>query len=621
MRPLLLLLIALTACGAEAQPAMQGFRKNYAHGPAAAVIPSFSLLTDDVLSSQCAGTLSGVTDTRASDGACTTATGVSFLTSNAPRVQAEGLLVELGSSNMFQKSEDLSASPWSRSFVSQTANATTSPDGTADALSWFNVTGGNNHWSWQSITYTNGQPYSWSAYNKANTNGFWGVRAGPFHNVFTLSDGTATALLGGTGVGSSTSVGSGWWRCMIRQPSYADSTGSANIIQGNGDTASHSVNDYAVADNTTGIYNWGNQLENLPYATSYIRRTGTGSASRATDVVTFTNPLKDWQTSWVFRVRALPDGQFWARALTQGLFQLGTNGAANSASLSVDTAGKPVFSVYDATGTEKKFTATAALDATTYSSSRNIRAVNIAGTLTVEVDGLVVPGASSGSGTGIITTQPTTAYLGSLGSASQFGGQLRDVCVGSTTGCPRTSVSLIALGDSITEAAPLNRWTLQLQTAHGRSWNVSNQGVSGYTSAQVDTLWTATARAQQASYVTVLVGTADLNALTPAQILANISTVVNDALADGHKVVVMTILPRKPTIDANDTATLLAANALILGLCPHVNLVCLDTYTVMGDPGDPAKLNTAYDSGDHLHPNQAGQDALYAAISAVVPFP
>jgi lysophospholipase L1-like esterase len=41
----------------------------------------------------------------------------------------------------------------------------------------------------------------------------------------------------------------------------------------------------------------------------------------------------------------------------------------------------------------------------------------------------------------------------------------------------------------------------------------------------------------------------------------------------------------------------------------------IDFDRVMGAPGDPLRLNPSYDSGDHLHPNDAG----YAAMAAAIP--
>jgi lysophospholipase L1-like esterase len=35
----------------------------------------------------------------------------------------------------------------------------------------------------------------------------------------------------------------------------------------------------------------------------------------------------------------------------------------------------------------------------------------------------------------------------------------------------------------------------------------------------------------------------------------------------------------------------------------------------MQDPSDPLRLNPAYDSGDHIHPNDAGYKAMADAVN------
>jgi lysophospholipase L1-like esterase len=40
----------------------------------------------------------------------------------------------------------------------------------------------------------------------------------------------------------------------------------------------------------------------------------------------------------------------------------------------------------------------------------------------------------------------------------------------------------------------------------------------------------------------------------------------------------------------------------------------MDFAAAVADPSDPAKLRPAIDSGDHLHPNDAGGQAIADAI-------
>jgi hypothetical protein len=41
----------------------------------------------------------------------------------------------------------------------------------------------------------------------------------------------------------------------------------------------------------------------------------------------------------------------------------------------------------------------------------------------------------------------------------------------------------------------------------------------------------------------------------------------------------------------------------------------IDFATAVEDPGDPVRLDPAYDSGDHQHPNAAGYRSMAAAIN------
>jgi hypothetical protein len=44
----------------------------------------------------------------------------------------------------------------------------------------------------------------------------------------------------------------------------------------------------------------------------------------------------------------------------------------------------------------------------------------------------------------------------------------------------------------------------------------------------------------------------------------------------------------------------------------------IDLDAALRDPADPARLATAFDSGDHLHPGDAGNAAMAAAVDTAV---
>ena len=101
---------------------------------------------------------------------------------------------------------------------------------------------------------------------------------------------------------------------------------------------------------------------------------------------------------------------------------------------------------------------------------------------------------------------------------------------------------------------------------------------------------------------------------TSADLIAGYRQMIARAHAGGLKIRLATILPFK---DANywseqGETTRQAVNAWIRtgGEADGV----IDFDAVMRDPAEPLKLAAAYDSGDHLHPNDAGFRAMADAI-------
>jgi len=60
-------------------------------------------------------------------------------------------------------------------------------------------------------------------------------------------------------------------------------------------------------------------------------------------------------------------------------------------------------------------------------------------------------------------------------------------------------------------------------------------------------------------------------------------------------------------------ATRQAVNQYVRTTCDADGVVDLDL--ALRDPADPARLNPAFDNGDHVHPNAQGN----LAIAAIVP--
>jgi len=131
------------------------------------------------------------------------------------------------------------------------------------------------------------------------------------------------------------------------------------------------------------------------------------------------------------------------------------------------------------------------------------------------------------------------------------------------------------------------------------------------------------------THVVILIGINDIGlslppamqALAPAfkppsaeQITAGLQQLVFEAHAKGVKVLLGTLLPFKGAgyWSEEKEARRQAVNRWIRGR-QDVDAV-VDFDKVLRNPADPATLNPLYDSGDHLHPRNAGYAAMAGAI-------
>jgi lysophospholipase L1-like esterase len=209
------------------------------------------------------------------------------------------------------------------------------------------------------------------------------------------------------------------------------------------------------------------------------------------------------------------------------------------------------------------------------------------------------------------------------------------------------SGTIVALGDSITDGVTSTfganrRWTdyLAARLAASRAvpdYGVANSGISGnrvlldsdypnYTiystfgrSALVrlpqDVLDRAGART-----VIVFEGINDIqqtpHQTDPAEIIAGLAQVAAQAHARGLRVIGATIMAWRgwnswtPELEA----TRVAVNTWIRAGGDGALDAVADFDAVTRDPADPQQMLPAFDSGDHLHPNDAGDRAMAASI-------
>jgi hypothetical protein len=224
---------------------------------------------------------------------------LSSASANTPRfdydpvtLAARGLLIEEQRTNLLTYSEQFdNVAGWTKSAVTVSANAVVSPDGTQDAEKVIedNTTAG--HYVVCNPSFTSGTTYSASVFAKASersalqillTSSAFGANVVGAFNLSTV----AASFSGGTGTAVSiTSVGNGWYRCILTVQATATATANLQIRLSNTYSAA-SPSSYA-GDGTSGLYLWGAQLEAGAFATSYIPTT-TAQVTRIADSASMT---------------------------------------------------------------------------------------------------------------------------------------------------------------------------------------------------------------------------------------------------------------------------------------------------------------------------------------------
>jgi lysophospholipase L1-like esterase len=199
--------------------------------------------------------------------------------------------------------------------------------------------------------------------------------------------------------------------------------------------------------------------------------------------------------------------------------------------------------------------------------------------------------------------------------------------------------TVVAFGDSITDGlrSTVNanrRWpdrlARRLAARHGPHLSVVNQGISGNRVLADGAGVSAQARLDRdaltqtgARVVVLLEGVNDIGfanlglgpPITAGDLIAGYRQIVTRCRDAGLRVIGGTLLPFKGVPNYwNETGEQIreAVNHWIRtsGAFDAV----IDFAAVMSSPDDPQTLNPAYDSGDHLHPNDAGYQAMADAV-------
>jgi len=202
--------------------------------------------------------------------------------------------------------------------------------------------------------------------------------------------------------------------------------------------------------------------------------------------------------------------------------------------------------------------------------------------------------------------------------------------------------AVVAFGDSMTDGAMSttdanNRYPDELAerlVAAGRPIGVLNAGISGnqllaslpgYGASGLDRFRRDVLKQPQVRTVIVLEGMNDIaiseatrgEPVTAAQLVDGYQTLIQAAHDNGVRVIGATIMPTKGTIfpayyTERGEAVRDAVNSWIRTGGAYDAVVDLDR--VFADPTDPDRMRPEYNSGDGVHPNDTGMNAIAEAI-------
>jgi lysophospholipase L1-like esterase len=236
---------------------------------------------------------------------------------------------------------------------------------------------------------------------------------------------------------------------------------------------------------------------------------------------------------------------------------------------------------------------------------------------------------------GFEALQATSSYVvsgldveapGSVGGVVAFGDSLSD---GYEAGPAPGQVSTVPIGADAAYPDDLQRRLLTTTGAPGLA--VINAGITGNRILAdgvipvhgVSALGRITADALQQPGVTtviVLIGANDIGGgADAAHVVAGLADLVARVRAAGLRILLGTLTPAEGARpdsygDGQAEQTRAAVNAWIRSGAAGDDVVIVDFDAALRDPASPGRLNPVYDSGDGLHPNAAGYQAMAQAV-------
>jgi hypothetical protein len=563
-----------------------------------------------------------------------------------------GLLIEESRTNICLQSENFGTT-WTNDsgLVTITTDVEVSPDGsiTADKIAESASTT-SRRISIQSISVTSGTTYSYSCYIKAGERDFAQMATGTglnsaFQN-FIVNGANAGTLGSSSGIVSSRidAMPNGWYRCTIVVTATATGTTQVTV----GPSPSSTITRWQAYSSTagSGIYAWGAQLEAGSFPTSYIPTT-TASVVRSADVCSIIGtPFTDFYNQSEGAIYAQYDrsnnnasGKFtWMVAAiynpaSSSTYNVVLSGTANDGRVVYRNAGVDVFSSIPSLLSPNTVIRSAyAYKSGDFAHARNGAMIST-GTGTIPVVSSFDRIQFGFSNNGSFGTAASQYLNGRIAAIRIYRKRLANSKLMSISDSA-SSPSIFIVGSSTaagTGATAGNSWASRFISYYSNVGNVfnlalggqviSNSAPTGYT---IPTGWTANPNpARNVTYAEenggdiVLINYPSnfVNQTngTTANYMAVLAAMVAYCNSNGMDYRVFTTQPRNDFDLTKRTILKDTADAIIATYGTKV----VNTYAELAD-SSTLNLKATYNSGDGIHPNDAGHLYLYNQLIATL---
>lgn len=185
-----------------------------------------------------------------------------------------------------------------------------------------------------------------------------------------------------------------------------------------------------------------------------------------------------------------------------------------------------------------------------------------------------------------------------------------------------TILTIICLGDSVTHGFNTTKnYPSNLNDDLGIFTNVVDKGVNGEDTTSILNRFATDVLEWMPTYCVIGGGINDLIAAVGEDtIKSNFQSMYDDCITNNIKPIALTIEPWKNYISysSDEEVIRLSINQWIKTYASLQDFSVIDLESILGDSGSPPALRTSYDSGDGLHPNNAGAAAIAENIHTTV---